>query len=68
VLPQGKTEATCSEELAFAYSSSEENGLEPKWISSEDVLKLKPVKTVECFCVATVTYTKDRYVCLRKKE
>ena len=46
VLPKNKTEATCSEELAFAYETSQENGLGPKWVTHDDTLNVKPVKTV----------------------
>lgn len=46
ILPQGKTEATCSEALAFAFDASQENGLNPKWISFDQTLALNPVKTV----------------------
>lgn len=46
VVPKGKTEASCSEELALTFETSAENGLEPQWISHTNVLKLSPVKTV----------------------
>lgn len=49
ILPKGKTEATCSEGLAFAYESSQENCLNPIWITQDEALKLSPVKTVN-FC------------------
>ncbi len=46
VLPKGKTEATCSDELSEAFEKSEENLLKPTWISHDDVLQLNPGKTV----------------------
>jgi hypothetical protein len=46
VLPKGKTEMTCSEELAFAFENSQENGLAPIWTTHDDTLNISPVKTV----------------------
>ncbi len=49
VIPKGKTEATCSEELAFAFENAQEQELSPKWISHDETLNiLHPVKTVNC--------------------
>lgn len=49
VVPKGKTEASCSEELALTFETSAENGLEPQWISHSDTLKLNPKKTVRLY-------------------
>ena len=46
VLPRGKNEATCSDELSDAHEKCEENGMKPTWITSDDALDLTPVKTV----------------------
>ena len=46
LMPQGKSEKTCSEILSDAYGQSEENGLTPSWIAADKVLTKKPTKTV----------------------
>ena len=46
VLPRGKNEATCSDELSDAHEKCEENDMKPTWITSDDALDLTPIKTV----------------------
>ena len=46
VLPRGKTETTCSEDLGYAFDQAQDNGLNPVWIDEEDSLNLNPGKTV----------------------
>ena len=45
VLPRGKNEATCSEELSEAFEKCEDNDMKPAWISSDEALVLEPTKT-----------------------
>ena len=46
VLPRGKTETTCSEDLGYAFDQAQDNGLNPSWIDEEDSLNVNPGKTV----------------------
>lgn len=50
VLPQGKTEATCSELLSEAYEKCRDHDIKPAWINHDDVLDLSPVKQVRLSC------------------
>ena len=45
VLPRGKNEATCTEELSEAYEKCEDNDMKPEWISCHAALDLTPTKT-----------------------
>ena len=45
VLPRGKNEATCTEELSEAFEKCEDNDMKPAWIGCDDALGLKPTKT-----------------------
>ena len=66
LLPQGKSEETCSEKLSDAFSQSEENGLTPMWIASDKALAKKPTKTVrnfEIFCIRPITDRLLSYYC-----
>ena len=62
VLPKGKTETTCSEDLSYAFDQAQDNNLNPSWLEEEDCLKLNPGKTVHSikFVVITVGPTKLR--------
>ena len=56
VLPRGKTETTCSEDLGYAFDQAQDNGLNPSWIDEEDSLNVNPGKTVGIFaCFPTNT-------------
>lgn len=46
VLPKGKTETTCTEDLSYAFDQSQDNGLNPNWIEHDKCLALRPGKTV----------------------
>jgi hypothetical protein len=46
VLPRGKNETTCSDELSDAHDKCEEHEMKPKWIASDDAMELTPTKTV----------------------
>ena len=45
VLPKGKNESTCSEDLSDAYDQARDIGINPKWIKDDQVLNLIPTKT-----------------------
>ena len=38
VLPRGKNEATCTEELSEAFEKCEDNDMKPAWIGCDDAL------------------------------
>ena len=46
VLPKGKNETTCSDELGDAFTLCQDNQMSPEWVSEDDVLELNPGKTV----------------------
>lgn len=46
VLPPGKTETTCSDELVEAFDKCKDHEVNPQWVPSQDVLQLKPSKQV----------------------
>ena len=46
VLPRGKNETTCSEELSEAFEKCEDNDMKPAWVSCDDASDLTPTKTV----------------------
>ena len=46
VLPKGKNETTCSDELLEAFEKCKDNEMGPVWITNGDVMKLEPTKTV----------------------
>ena len=46
VLPKGKTETTCSEDLGCAFDQAQDLHLNPNWIDEEDCKALTPAKTV----------------------
>lgn len=69
VLPADATQETCSQGLICAYQACEENGLSPTWVSSEECLKLKPVKqdvfVVEPFEGEAFEYLTAGFKCVR---
>ena len=46
VLPSGKTEATCSDDLSNAFDLVQESGMGPQWAKPEEVLEIIPSKKV----------------------
>ena len=47
VLPKGKTETTCSEDLGYAFDQAQDHDIMPiTWIDEEDCMALNPAKTV----------------------
>ena len=46
VLPKGKTETTCSENLGYAFDQAQDHDMPPTWIDEEDCVALNPAKTV----------------------
>ena len=46
VLPKGKTETTCSEDLGYAFDEAQDQDINPMWIDEDDCLALNPAKTV----------------------
>ena len=55
VLPRGKTETTCSEDLGYAFDQAQDNGLNPSWIDEEDSLNVNPGKTVSAWLAFLLT-------------
>ena len=55
VLPRGKNEATCTEELSEAFEKCEDNDMKPAWIGCDDALGLKPTKTVGWWGSGSIT-------------
>ncbi|XP_042237542.1 DNA topoisomerase 2-binding protein 1-like isoform X2 [Homarus americanus] len=44
ILPSGLTEETCSSSLICAFQECHENNLNPEWITTDDCLKITPIK------------------------
>ena len=45
VLPKGKNEATCSDELSEAFGKCQEQDMNPTWITTNEALAINPGKT-----------------------
>ena len=45
LLPKGKTATTCSEDLSDAYDQATDHELSPSWMTSDQALSKKPLKT-----------------------
>ena len=45
VLPKGKNETTCSDELSEAFEKCREQDMNPSWITTNEALDLNCVKT-----------------------
>ena len=61
VLPRGKTETTCSEDLGYAFDQAQDNGLNPSWIDEEDSLNVNPGKTVGTLLAFLLIHARGRY-------
>ena len=46
ILPTGKTETTCSEDLGYAFDQAQDHDMSPTWIDEEECTALNPAKTV----------------------
>ena len=46
LLPRGKTETTCTEDLSYAFDQAQDNDFNPSWIDEDSCLELNPGKTV----------------------
>ena len=46
VLPKGKTETTCTEDLGYAFDQAQDHCMAPTWIDEDDCAALNPAKTV----------------------
>ena len=55
ILPKGKTETTCSEDLGYAFDQAQDHGLEPTWTDEQDCLSINPGKTVRVYHVSRAT-------------
>ena len=58
ILPKGKTETTCSEDLGYAFDQAQDHGLEPTWIDEQDCLSINPGKTVRIYHASKATTIK----------
>ena len=58
ILPKGKTETTCSEDLGYAFDQAQDHGLEPTWSDEQDCLSINPGKTVRIYHVSKATTIK----------
>ncbi|XP_071748981.1 DNA topoisomerase 2-binding protein 1-A [Lepeophtheirus salmonis] len=82
VLPLGKNQTTCSEDLAYAFDQTQDMGLDPIWIHHDEVLDLKYSK-MDVFVMdpfdgeafesiknskATIVGPRCLLACLQKKE
>ncbi|CAB4058513.1 TOPBP1 [Lepeophtheirus salmonis] len=73
VLPLGKNQTTCSEDLAYAFDQTQDMGLDPIWIHhDEDVFVMDPFDG-EAFesiknSKATIVGPRCLLACLQKKE
>ena len=62
VLPRGKNEATCTDELSDAFEKCQENQMNPRWISSDEASALSPTKT-DVFVVDPFEGTAFAHLC-----
>ena len=46
ILPKGKTETTCSEDLGYAFDQAQDHDMSPEWMDEEESTSLRPAKTV----------------------
>ena len=68
ILPKGKTETTCSEDLGYAFDQAQDHGLEPTWIDEQDCLSINPGKTVRIYHVSKATAIKVDKITIDKKN
>ena len=46
ILPKGKTETSCTEDLGYAFDQAQDNDMSPSWMDEEECIGLSPAKTV----------------------
>ena len=46
ILPKGKTETTCSEDLGYAFDQAQDHDMSPTWMDEKECIGYRPVKTV----------------------
>ena len=67
ILPKGKTETTCSEDLGYAFDQAQDHGLEPTWSDEQDCLSINPGKTVRMYHASKATTIKvDKTTIIKK--
>lgn len=46
ILPKGKTETSCSEDLGYAFDQAQDHDMSPAWLDEEECTAISPAKTV----------------------